>query len=103
VRASLSPNRASPRGGTKPTQYTGTFHVQVGAYTTQSDAQNRLGMVQQRAPKILDGHMPFTAAFMKGDREWYRARFAGFSKTDARSACVALKRMSLDCIALAAE
>ena len=103
VRASLSPNRAAPRGGTKPTQYAGTFHVQVGAYTSQSDAQNRLGMVQQRAPKILDGHMPFTAAFMRGNREWYRARFAGFSKSDARSACVALKRMSLDCIALAAE
>lgn len=101
VRTSLSPNRAAPRG--KPAQYAGTFHVQVGAYTSQADAQNRLGMVQQRAPKILDGHMPFTAAFMKGDREWYRARFAGFSKTDARSACVALKRMSLDCIALAAE
>lgn len=103
VRASLSPNRAAPRGGTKPAQYAGTFHVQVGAYTNQSDAQNRLGMVQQRAPKILNGHMPFTAAFMKGDREWYRARFAGFSKTDARSACLKLKRMSLDCIALAAE
>jgi D-alanyl-D-alanine carboxypeptidase len=102
VRASLSPNRTAPRS-TKPTRYTGTFHVQVGAYTSQSDAQNRLGMVQQRAPKILDGHMPFTAAFMRGNREWYRARFAGFSKSDARSACVALKRMSLDCIALAAE
>ena len=103
MRASLSPNRAAPRGGAKPARYAGTFHVQVGAFTSQSDAQNRLGMVQQRASKILDGHLPFTATFMKGGREWYRARFAGFSKTDARSACAALKRMSLECIALAAE
>jgi len=103
VRASLSPNRAAPRGSANRGQYAGTFHVQVGAFTSQADAQNRLGMVQQRAPKILDGHLPFTATFMKGDREWYRARFAGFSKTDARSACAALKRLSLECIALAAE
>lgn len=103
VRASLSANRAAPRGGAKPARYAGTFHVQVGAFTSRSDAQNRLGMVQQRAPKVLDGHLPFTATFMKGNREWYRARFAGFSKTDARSACAALKRMSLECIALAAE
>ncbi len=103
VRTSLSPNRAAPRGGTKPARQAGAYHVQVGAFTSQSDAQNRLGMVQQRAPKILDGHLPFTANFTKGNREWYRARFGGFSKTDARSACAALKRLSLECIALAAN
>ena len=41
--------------------------------------------------------------WMKDNMEWYRARFAGFSKTDARSTCDALKRMSLECIAMAAE
>ena len=60
-------------------------------------------MVQQRASKLLDGHLPFTATFTKGNTEWYRARFAGFSKNDARSTCEALKRMSLECIAMAAE
>ena len=103
VQASLSPNRAAPRGGVNPARYAGTFHVQVGAFTSQSDAQNRLGMVQQRARRILDGHLPFTATFMRGDTEWYRARFAGFSKTDARSACESLKRLSIECIAMAAE
>jgi len=98
VRASLSPNRTSPRGG-----YAGTYHVQVGAFTSQSDAQNRLGMVQQRAPRVLDGHLAFTATFMRGSTEWYRARFAGFSKTDAQSTCEALKRLRLECIAMAAE
>jgi D-alanyl-D-alanine carboxypeptidase len=103
MKASLSPNRSAPRGGTKPARYAGTFHVQVGAFTSQSDAQNRLGLVQQRASKLLDGHLPFTATFTKGNTEWYRARFAGFSKNDARSTCEALKRMSLECIAMAAE
>lgn len=102
VQASLSPNRSRPRPG-NGARYAGTYHVQVGAFTSQSDAQNRLGMVQQRAPKLLDGHMPFTATFSKNDTEWYRARFAGFSKTDARSTCEALKRKRLECIAMAAE
>ena len=51
----------------------------------RSDAENRLGMVQQRAVDLLDGHLPFTASFMKDDKEWYRARFAGFSKDDAQT------------------
>ena len=84
-------------------RFAGNYHVQVGSYTAQSDAQNRLGMVRQRAPKLLHGHLPFTATFIRGDTEWYRARFAGFSKSDARSTCEALKRMRLDCIAMAAE
>ena len=52
---------------------------------SQADAENRLGMVQQRAIDLLDGHLPFTASFMKDDKEWYRARFAGFSKDDAQA------------------
>ena len=100
--ASLSPNRPAPRDAS-PSRFAGNYHVQVGAFTSESDAQNRLGMVRQRAPKLLNGHLPFTASFTKGSTEWYRARFAGFSKTDAQSACDALKRMRLECIAMAAE
>lgn len=102
VQASLaSPSRLSAPNATATTM--GNYHVQVGSYTSPADAQNRLGMVRQRAPELLDGHLPFTATFMKNNTEWYRARFAGFSKSDARNTCEALKRMSLDCIALAAE
>jgi D-alanyl-D-alanine carboxypeptidase len=96
-------NQAPLKGAPKPILYAGAYHVQVGAFTSEADAMNRLGMVQQRASQLLDGHLPFTATFMKGDTEWYRARFAGFSKSGARSTCEALKRMSLDCIAMAAE
>ena len=103
VQASLSPNRSAPASAANRGRFAGTFHVQVGAFTSQDDAQNRLGMVQQRASKLLDGHLPFTATFMRGNTEWYRARFAGFSKSDAQSTCAALKRIPVDCIAMAAE
>jgi D-alanyl-D-alanine carboxypeptidase len=98
----IAPNRLSAPSAAS-TNRMGNYHVQVGSYTSPADAQNRLGMVRQRAPQLLDGHLPFTATFEKDNREWYRARFAGFSKTDARNTCEALKRMRLDCIALAAE
>ena len=45
LKVSLSPSK----GKAKSVRYAGDFHVQVGAFMSQSDAENRLGMVQQRA------------------------------------------------------
>jgi D-alanyl-D-alanine carboxypeptidase len=103
LRASLTSGGSLPKPSSKRIQYSGAYHVQVGAYMTQDEAENRLGMVQQRAMDLLDGHLPFTASFIKDDKEWYRARFAGFSKPDAQAACAALKKMSLDCAVMTAE
>ena len=101
IKASLT--GPSPKASTKSVRYSGAYHVQVGAFMSQDEAENRLGAVQQRAATLLDGHLPFTASFMKDDREWYRARFAGFSKDDAQAACASLKKMSLDCVVMSAE
>jgi D-alanyl-D-alanine carboxypeptidase len=103
LRASLTSSDPLPKPSARKVQYDGAYHVQVGAYMSQDEAENRLGMVQQRAMALLDGHLPFTASFMKDDKEWYRARFAGFSKADAQAACAALKKMSLDCVVMSAE
>jgi D-alanyl-D-alanine carboxypeptidase len=103
LRTSLTSTKPSPTPSPKPVQYSGAYHVQVGAFMSEDEAENRLGMVQQRAMALLDGHLPFTTSFMKDDKEWYRARFAGFSKDEAQAACVALKKMSLDCVAMRAE
>lgn len=91
------------RAGGANLRFKGDFHVQVGAFTSQSEAEYRLGVVQQRAPDLLGGHLPFTASFMKGDEEWFRARFAGFSKEDARKTCAALKKRSFECAVMPAE
>ena len=103
LRASLTSSDPLPKPSPRKVQYDGAYHVQVGAYMSQDEAENRLGMVQQRAMALLDGHLPFTVSFMKDDKEWYRARFAGFSKADAQAACAALKKMSLDCVVMSAE
>jgi D-alanyl-D-alanine carboxypeptidase len=99
LKASLSP----ASGTAKSVRYAGAYHVQVGAFMSQAEAENRLGMVQQRAVDLLDGHLPFTASFIKDDKEWYRARFAGFSKEDAQRTCAALKKRSLDCAVMTAD
>jgi D-alanyl-D-alanine carboxypeptidase len=96
-------NEPTPQKSTKSVRYTGAFHVQVGAFMSQAEAENRLAAVQQRAFELLDGHLPFTASFMKDDEEWYRARFAGFSKEDAQATCAALKKLSLECAVMRAE
>jgi hypothetical protein len=102
--ASESP-AAAPLSGPKPgkQKYVGAFHVQVGAYTSESDAEDRLGVVQQQAGDLLEGHLPFTTSFTKDGTDWYRARFAGFSKSDAQMACDVLKKMSVDCVVMKAE
>ena len=81
----------------------GPFHVQVGAFTSKQEAESRLGVVKERAATLLDGHPQLAIAFQKDDTQWYRARFADFSEGTARSACAALKRMSLDCVVMRAN
>jgi D-alanyl-D-alanine carboxypeptidase len=89
---------ASPAPGRK-----GPFHVQVGAYTNQQEAERRLGLVKERAAALLNGYAPVTTIFQKDDTQWYRARFAGFSKDGAVSTCDELKRMALDCVVMRAN
>ena len=49
LRASLTSSDPLPKPSARKVQYDGAYHVQVGAYTSQAEAENRLGMVQQRA------------------------------------------------------
>lgn len=81
----------------------GPYHVQVGSFTSQTEAETRLGAVKGRAANLLDGHDPLTTTFKKNTEQWYRARFAGFSEDKAKTTCAQLKKMSLDCIVMRAE
>ena len=41
---------------------------------------------------------PFTERVQKGDKALYRARFAGFDKATAETACKQLKRSDIACM-----
>ena len=93
----------TPTGPTTSAKAAGPYHVQVGAFTSQAEAESRLGEVRGRATTILDGHQPVAVVFQKDDTQWYRARFAGFTQDRAKSTCAELKRMSFECVVMRAN
>jgi len=93
----------TPTGPATSSNASGPYHVQVGAFTSQAEAESRLGEVQGRASSVLDGHQPIAVVFQKDDTQWYRARFAGFSQDRAKNTCAQLKRMSFECVVMRAN
>lgn len=81
----------------------GGFHIQVGAYSRQTDAMERLAAIQQTAGEIITGHTPLTVPLVKPNRNLYRARFAGFTRRAADSTCSRLNRRAITCVVMSAE
>jgi D-alanyl-D-alanine carboxypeptidase len=82
----------------------GAFHIQIGAYQSQSEAERQLASVRQRATTVLANRAPVTTQFKQGDKTFYRARYAGFDEqTAAAGACGELKRLKIDCLVMKAE
>ena len=78
----------------------GAWVIQIGAYPEVEKAQERIRQAQDLGKELLGSANPFTEKVVKGDKELYRARFAGFSQTSAESACRYFKRNAIDCIAM---
>jgi D-alanyl-D-alanine carboxypeptidase len=74
--------------------------IQVGAFTAEQEARQRLSAVQSKASKVVDGTDPFTESVEKGGNTFYRARFAGFDKDKAEAACKTLKRDGVECVTI---
>jgi D-alanyl-D-alanine carboxypeptidase len=81
----------------------GPFQVQIGAFSTQQEAQRQLSAVSGRAGAVLTGHAPLTVPFAKANLQFYRARFAGFDEGKAQAACQSLKQQKIECVVMRAE
>jgi D-alanyl-D-alanine carboxypeptidase len=81
----------------------GAFHIQIGAYQSQAEAEKRLASAREQAPGVLANRAPVTTQFKQGDKLYFRARYAGFDAKAAASACSELKRLKIDCFAMKAE
>lgn len=92
--------QASPLPKARPAD---EFHVQVGAYSSQTEAVARLNAVQAKAQSIVAGYDPITLPFPNPKRYLFRARFAGFSRSTAQQVCSRLIRKSISCIVMRAE
>ncbi len=78
----------------------GEWLIQVGAFEDEGEARQHLSAAQLKVPAMLAAADPFTERVQKGDKAYYRARFAGFDKAAAEATCKLLKRSDIECMAL---
>ena len=75
--------------------------IQIGAVDNAGAAKALLTRAKSVAEKPLSGIDPVTETVTKGSTTLYRARFAGFTgKTQAETACSALKRKEFACFVM---
>jgi D-alanyl-D-alanine carboxypeptidase len=85
----------------KPSIRPGSWIIQVGALESEAEAKSRLNEARDHARSLLGKAEPFTETVAKGDKQLYRARFAGFvDKNRAEAACKTLKRSDVPCFAM---
>lgn len=74
--------------------------IQVGAFEDENEAKEKLSSARSKANKLLGSADPFTESVVKGDKTYYRARFAGLKQDEAEAACKYLKRNDMACMAI---
>jgi D-alanyl-D-alanine carboxypeptidase len=85
-----------PQPQARPQSHTGWI-IQIGAFGTESEAKQHLDAAQSKVDLL--GHAdPFTETVTKGDKVYYRARFAGLEKGQAEETCKKLRRSDFVCI-----
>jgi len=72
--------------------------VQVGAFGTEAEAKQHLDEAQSKAKSVLGHAEPFTEPVTKGDKTFFRARFAGLDRDKAEAACKQLRRSDIACL-----
>jgi D-alanyl-D-alanine carboxypeptidase len=91
------PRNNSPVSVSAPSRVEPGFHVQIGVYRSTSDAERAMAAAKSKAGHVLAASSPVAMPITKGEKQLYRARFAGFDSASAASACNELRRNGLDC------
>jgi len=94
--ASLQTAKAEPVAETKKRS---GWIIQIGAYGDASEAQQKLANAQSKSSLLKDAE-PFTEIYAKGDKRFYRARFAGLRESSAAQACRQLKKNQIGCFTI---
>ncbi|MEO1205606.1 MAG: D-alanyl-D-alanine carboxypeptidase [Pseudomonadota bacterium] len=106
VAEKLEPGRRvaayNPAARTRPMTATnarakGHYLVQIGAYKTRAEAEARLADLAAREGQLLRGFSRLATPVATGQRQLYRARFAGFTAAMATKTCTELRRRAIDC------
>ena len=100
VRETAPPQGVAPQAAAPSPPVHSGWIIQVGAFEAEREARQKLSAVQAKAAQILGRANPFTEAVVKGDKTFYRARFAGLQKDEAEAVCRQLKRNDIDCMTI---
>ncbi len=95
-----SPKPAPPAETEPASKHNGAWIIQIGAFDDENEAKQHLASVQNKVKRLLGSADPFTERIKRGDKDLYRARFAGLDKTQAQTACQHLKRSDIPCLLL---
>jgi D-alanyl-D-alanine carboxypeptidase len=79
------------------------WKIQVGAFPTKENALAKIRDLQAANLDALADKQAFTVSFEKGENVIYRARFGGFDKASAKTACRELSRKGMTCLAIAPQ
>ncbi|HEX5379658.1 MAG TPA: D-alanyl-D-alanine carboxypeptidase [Phenylobacterium sp.] len=88
----LHTDKADKKTGSKKAE-AGRWAVQVGAFKSKALARTQLGVVEKKFGR----HFAKADGQVSKDGSW-RAQFKGFSESDARDACSALKAKKMPCM-----
>ncbi len=84
----------------------GPFHIQVGAFADQTQAEERIASVKQAlGSRMLKAHPEFIMQIaLPSGTTMYRARFSRFTdEGSAKSTCKKLKRSGIECLDIRAQ
>ena len=81
----------------------GDYAIQIGAVPDEKAAHKLIALAQLRAGELLAGRAPFTQTVDKDGATLWRARFAGFNQTGAKSACEVLQSKNFGCFPVRAN
>ncbi|QKG72028.1 SPOR domain-containing protein [Erythrobacter mangrovi] len=93
---------AAPRAAAAPRFTSGDYNVQLGSFSSMSDAQEAWKRFQRRYPELGEAERVITKARVNG-KIYYRVAAAGFAKASAASMCRTVKGKGGGCIAYAAS
>jgi D-alanyl-D-alanine carboxypeptidase len=94
---------AAPAPAPQPVRHAaarGEWAIQIGAFPDEAQARERLRTARSLGKDVLGNADPFTEKVVKGSKELYRARFAGFDRDGAEAACHHFKRNDIACMTL---
>jgi D-alanyl-D-alanine carboxypeptidase len=84
----------------RPSSTRGGWAIQVGAFEDEGEAKGKLSAAKSKVTGLVAKAEAYIERTIKGAKTYYRARFAGFDRDQAQSACKQLKRSDIECMAM---